>query len=322
MRLLTSIFILCLFFINVFGANIKAYATNPALSFMLYVVSPESMVGLVYKPYKEDLTFLLPEVSKLPVMGMIGGGKEINFEMLLSKKPSVVFASFSMKDSTKDFEEKLKKFNINLVYLKSSNIYEMLDSMVIMGEYLGKEERALKLKNYALKLLKDLESKKVTNYPSIYFAQGINGLESECGDGSINDLAKSIGGENIIKCDGLKSGRISINIERIIERNPEIIFVREIALYNELKKRPLANWQDISAIKNNKIYYAPSSPSNWLSRPPTLMRIIGFPWAFSILHPEVKWDVDMNTRFKEFYSLFLHYEKLSDEDINKLFNGE
>lgn len=45
-----------------------------------------------------------------------------------------------MKDSTKDFEEKLKKININVVYLKSSNIYEMLYSMVIMGKYLGKEE--------------------------------------------------------------------------------------------------------------------------------------------------------------------------------------
>lgn len=50
------------------------------------------------------------------------------------------------------------------------------------------------------------------------------------------------------------------------------------------------------------------------------MRIIGLPWAFSILHLKVKWDVDMNTKIKEFYSLFLHYEKLSDEDINKLFN--
>lgn len=58
---------------------------------MLYVVSSESMVGLVYKLYKEDLTFLLPDVSKLPVMGMIGGGKEINLEMLLSKKPQCSF---------------------------------------------------------------------------------------------------------------------------------------------------------------------------------------------------------------------------------------
>ncbi|RAX54834.1 hypothetical protein CCY99_01355 [Helicobacter sp. 16-1353] len=326
MRLLISFLFFFSFGVSVFGANIKAYATNPPLSFMLYIISPESMIGLPYKPYKEDLTFLLPSVSKLPVIGMVGGGKEINLEMLLSKKPSIVFVSHSMKDSATDFEEKLKKFNIKVVYLKSQNIIESLDSMVIMGEYLGKKERALALKNYALDLLKDLESKKVTNYPSVYFAQGISGLESECGDGSINDVAKNIGGTNIIQCDDLadsvKNGRISINIERIIERNPSFIFVREIAFYNELKANPPIKWRNISAIKNNKVYYAPSSPSNWLSRPPSLMRIIGFPWAFNIIHPEIDLGFDLNAKIKEFYALFLHYENLSDEDIERLEKGE
>lgn len=312
------------FCINLFGANIKAYTVNPALSFMLYIVSPESMIGLTYKPYKEDLTFLLPEVSKLPVIGMIGSGKELNFEMLLSKKPDVVFASFETKESLSDFEEKLKKFNIKLVYLKSSNINEALDSMVIMGQYLGKQDRALKLKIWAQDILKDLESKKITNYPSVYFAQGVNGLESECGDGSKSDLAKNIGGKNIIECDlkTMKNKRLSLNIEYLIKHNPSVMFIREIAFYNELKNNPPKGWRDISAVKNNKVYYAPSSPSNWLNRPPSLMRIIGFPWAFSVLHPENKFDFEMNEKIKEFYSLFLHYDNLKQSDINKLLKGD
>lgn len=327
MRVLFIYFIISLLFgINAFGATLKAYGSIPSITNMIYILNPKSMIGLNYKPYKEDLIFLLEEVANLPVLGMLGGGKEANLEMIISQKPNIVFSSFDMKSSFKSIEKTLNKFNIQVVYLKVNNINDMLDSLLVMGEVLGYKERALKLKGWAESILKDIVIEPEYR-PRIYFAQGVDGLKSECGDNSINDVAKIIGGENIIKCgsvNGVKNRQISINIELVIERNPEIIFVREVALYNEFKNSPNAKWQGILALKNNNIYYAPSSPSNWLSRPPSLMRVIGFPWAFSIVHPEIKLaqNININEKIKEFYKLFLHYDNLNDKDIEKLLQGE
>ncbi len=318
------IVIISLFIISLVAQEIKAYATNPLLTNMLYILSPQSMIGLNYEPYKEDLTYLLPEVANLPILGGFMNGKESNLEMLLSKKPNVVFASLESKNSISEFEAVLAKFNIPVIYLASGDINEMLDSLEIMGEHLGQKERASLLKKWALHNLKVLDSN-ISTRPSVYFALGVDGLETQCGDESKNDLAKLIGGKNIIKCTKNSKGRISINVETLLKEQPEAIFVREIALFNELAQHTYpanSSWGKLNAVREGKVYYAPSSPSNWLTRPPSLMRIIGLPWAFGKLHSNA---VDLNAynaTIKEFYALFLHYPNLKDSDIDTLLQGK
>ena len=92
--------------------------------------------------------------------------------------------------------------------------------------------------------------------------------------------------------------------------------MREIALYKELTSAPNEQWQRVQAIKDKKIYYAPSSPSNWLHRPPSVMRIVGYPWAFSKLHPELLSEDEAKQIAKEFFAEFLR--PISDEDYERL----
>lgn len=304
----------------------KTFATTPSLTVMLYILSPHTMIGLNYSPYVEDKPFLLKNVASLPVLGGFMNGRQINLEKLLTYKPEVIFGATDAQIVMKKFDDTLRAFDIRVVYLDTQNLNALIASMKTMGKVLGEEERANKLAKWAKNTLSQIDSlnRNLTKNQrvKIYFAQGNDGLSTECGSDSEDDIATAIGGQNIFLCAPWESHRrLQTNFEQLYLKNPQAIFVREIALFNELLTRPPTVWQQIDAIKNKQVFYAPSSPSNWLNRPPSLMRIIGIPWAFSKLHQEIFSSAEMHAKIKEFYKLFLHYE-LSQADILKLQKGD
>lgn len=98
-----------------------------------------------------------------------------------------------------------------------------------------------------------------------------------------------------------------------------MIFVREIALYRQLRKKPPKQWQGISAIQDKRVYYAPSTPSNWLMRPPSVMQTIGVSYAFSKVHSDVLSENKAKAIAKDFFAKFLR--ELSDKDFVRI-SGE
>lgn len=294
--------------------TIKVFATVPPLTALLEILYPQGMIGLNYKPYPEDIEFLPENVANLPMLGV---RDRINYEAIVALKPDIIIFE---KPVDKALSEPYERVGIKV--LEGDFDFALLENNIrLYGENLGVKERADKLLSFHHKtqnLLAELR-KKVQKKPKIYFALGIDGLQSECVKADeIDDLATLIGAENVVKCEQITTSKniLPLNYEQIIALNPEAIFVREIALYKELTSAPNEQWQRVQAIKDKKIYYAPSSPSNWLTRPPTVMRIVGYPWAFSKLHPELLSDDETRAIAKEFFAEFLR--PISDEDYERL----
>lgn len=293
---------------------IKVFATVPPLTALLEILYPQGMIGLNYKPYPEDIEFLPQNVANLPVLGT---RQRINYEAIVALKPDIIiFEKPVDKAFVKPYE------SVGIKVLEGDFDFALIENNIrLYGEILGVKERADKLLRFHHKtqsLLDDLR-KKVQKKPKIYFALGVDGLQSECVKfGEINDLASLIGAENVVKCEQITTSKniLPLNYEQIIALNPEAIFVREIALYKELTSAPNEQWQRVQAVQDKKIYYAPSSPSNWLTRPPTVMRIVGYPWAFSKLHPELLSQNEVKSIAKEFFAEFLR--PISDEDYERL----
>ncbi|TQR60756.1 hypothetical protein DMC01_04430 [Campylobacter troglodytis] len=292
----------------------RVFATISSLTALLELLYPQGMIGRNYKPYPEDIPFMPQGVASLPVLG---ARTRINYEALLALKPElIIFDKLSFKDFSKPYEA------LGIKILQADHDFSSLDATIkAYGEALGVQERANRLLSFYNKtqsLLDDLRDK-ITKKPRIYFAFGVEGLHSVCvKKGQDDDLATAIGGENVIKCEQITTSvnLLPMSFETLIALNPEAIFVREIGLYKDLKEGKLEQWQRLEAIKNGRFYYAPSSPSNWLNRPPTVMRILGFPWAFSKLHSELLSENEVRTLAKEFFAEFLR--PISDEDYDKL----
>lgn len=143
MRIVMGIFAMIIFCNS---ENIKAYGNNLVIINMIYLLNPQSLIGFNYKPYKEDLEFIDKSIHNLPVIGGFMNGTQTNLETLIKLKPQVVFTSGN--GAIRDFEKKIQQFGIRTINLKIDNLDEMLDSIVIVGKGLDREQKALDLKKW------------------------------------------------------------------------------------------------------------------------------------------------------------------------------
>ena len=131
-------------------------------------------------------------------------------------------------------------------------------------------------------------------------------MQTQCANEAHADLAYQIGGINALSCAQLSSSYTSINYEKLLALNPDIIFVREIALYKKLLTNPPKQWQALRAVQTKQLFYAPSSPSNWLTKPPpSVMQIIGIPWAFAKVQPTLLSQEEAQAIVFSFFEKFL-----------------
>lgn len=104
-------------------------------------------------------------------------------------------------------------------------------------------------------------------------------------------------------------GMESINFERVLSYNPEVILVYERDFYSQIYSDP--KWRHIDAVKNRRVYLLPKGSFSWFDRPPSFMKIMGLQWLMNVLHSE-HYPLDLNTETKRFYKLFLQL------DLNEL----
>jgi len=298
----------------------KIYASNPILLYTLYAIDKTKIAGLNFPFNENEAKFLDEKTKNLPVIGgWFGQGKTPNSEMILQINPDVILLS----DTTKKLgEEKIKASlggakNIPLVYIKSNSLEELVESFSYIGKLVHQEERAKELEKYGndtLNLAKEL-SQKVSKKPKIYYAEGKNGLETECNTSIHSELITLSGAINVHNCEDSSSyGKVAINFEQVLSYNPEIILVYDKNFYQQIYKD--SKWQHIDAVKNKKVYFLPFGPFSWFDRPPSFMKILGLKWILSIFYPE-DYEIDINKEAKEFYKLFLGID-LNDKQLDEI----
>lgn len=298
----------------------KIYASNPILLYTLYAIDKTKIAGLNFPFNENEAKFLDEKRKNLPVIGgWFGQGKTPNSEMILQINPDVILLS----DTTKKLgEEKIKASlggakNIPLVYIKSNSLEELVKSFSYIGKLVHQEQRAKELEKYGndtLNLAKEL-SQKVSKKPKVYYAEGKNGLETECNTSIHSELITLSGAINVHNCEDSSSyGKVAINFEQVLSYNPEIILVYDKNFYQQIYKD--SKWKHIDAVKNKKVYFLPFGPFSWFDRPPSFMKILGLKWILSIFYPE-DYSIDINKEAKEFYKLFLGID-LNDKQLDEI----
>ena len=103
-------------------------------------------------------------------------------------------------------------------------------------------------------------------------------------------------------------------MEQVILANPEIILTWDRNFFERVGKDPL--WAGIRAVREGRVYLAPTAPSGWIDRPPSLNRVIGLKWLAGLFYPDAP-GPDLRQTVREFYGLFYHVEP-SDTELDVL----
>jgi len=298
----------------------RVFGSSPPMNYLLYALNPAKMIGLNFEaknPFNgADPRYLDKQFLSLPVIGSFhGSGQSINLESLIAAHPDLVLI-WEDDMMVQTVSGQIAKLGVPTLTVPFRQIESMPETMQRVGDAVGEHARGKALADYTRGVISGIDTALAGTKPvRYYYAEGLDGLSTEC-DTSFHIVAMNFaGGENVHKCrQSNLRGLEKINFETLLAYDPDVIIVQHAMVYGDLKEDPM--WQELRAVKNGRIYLVPTVPFNWIDRPPSFMRVIGIQWLAYLFHPEA-YPIDLKARVAEFYRLFLRVD-LTEPEINTL----
>lgn len=243
-------------------------------------------------------------------------------EELLELNPDMVIVTSTEK------EKELRDVGVNAINLMYTDYEGFQKSTTILGQILGGEyeERAKALVDYTQwvtdTLAEDLKDVQEEDKPVVHYimTSDTTKLYSGAGGGSIiEEWINYAGGKLSTAALGKGMGLKDVTAEQILATNPDYIMIdgdNAAEVRDALKASP--EWQDITAVKENRIYCIPKGCFWWgrLCGDTPLQAL----WATTILHPD-KVSFDIKEETKKYYKDFKQCE-LTDEEVDQLLRTE
>jgi iron complex transport system substrate-binding protein len=300
----------------------RAFGTSPIVTLALYAVDPSLLVGLNF-PIQELENAPHPAKTKeMPVLGgWFGNGRILNLEGLLAHNPQIVLSASmqgAMNLGPRDPAELFKRFGLPHAYSCLNGIQDYPGVFTWLGKVFGKEEKGNELSRFAYQALQEvqgvLERIPETERPTVYYAEGPDGLKTECDQSLHAWFIRFCGAENVHKCKPSSPiGMERVSLETLYLYDPEVILVQDSSFYAKIRRDP--RWKVLKALKSGRVFWVPNAPFGWLDRPPlSFMGILGVVWLTSRLYPEYFYGTLAPT-VQSFAEKFLHIHLNEEEAL-------
>ncbi len=227
---------------------------------------------------------------------LVGTGTDVNVEAVMKLNPDLVITWTYNPNTIRFLEEK----GIKVIGIYPESLSELYKDMRLHGMLFGKEKRVEEVIMEMEKILK-LIGERVNRIPTQKRKKVIHlgGAPTRVSGalGVTNDIIKIAGAINSARSTMQRN--VDVSVERIIEWNPDVIFIWGSAGYNESWLYSNSQWRFINAVKNRKVYKLPK----WSTWSPHLAPIALY-MAMRI-YPE---------EFKD-----ISFEKIADDFYKKVF---
>jgi iron complex transport system substrate-binding protein len=287
----------------------RVFAAGPPASILLYALAPEQMTGWPDPPTAEERPFISEKYRDLPTLGRFTGrGGTANLEVVLKAKPDLILDFGSVRETYVSLAENVQE-QTNIPYVLIDGRFEATPAALrLLGDVLGVGERGARLAKYVedtfVAIDAALAATPIDKRPRVYLARGPDGLETGV-VGSINtEIIERAGGRNVAEAAGQR-GLVRVSMEQVIIADPEIIITWDRNFFDRIFKDPL--WAGIRAVRDGRVYLAPTAPFGWIDRPPSLNRVIGLRWLAGLFYPD-RFPEDLRETTRTFYRLFYHVE--------------
>lgn len=175
----------------------------------------------------------------------VGGLFPPQLERILSLAPTDVL----MIDGHEPLRAQLNRLNVKVHHLQPHSLEEIFTQASALGDLFNAQEAArrwISEGRQRIKRFKDIERRPRVAIEIWSHPLTVAGAESFMGD-----LMRVAGGTVVPQGVGAWP---TLSIERLIEMNPEVIFVSTEALYQELINQPSAPWRTVKAVQLKQIY--------------------------------------------------------------------
>lgn len=302
-------------------ANIERVAiTGPISQMCMLTLAPEKLVGLSNELSGAELKYLATDVSNLPVLGQIYGGKgDFNKEAVANADPQIVIdIGEAKKTIVEDLDGIQESIGIPCIHIEATyNTYDQAYQQ--LGELLGVQDRAKVLADYCTSAIKTTDET-VAGIPEadrvkVAYLLGDAGLNAMA-KGSFQATVVDAIADNVavIENPGGSGLGSETSFEQIALWDPQMIVFAPGSIYDTVADD--ASWQTLSAISGKNYYAVPGEPYNWISSPPGVNQVLGYQWFAHLCYPD-KFTDSIEDVAKGYYKTFYNYE-MTDSDIAAL----
>ena len=288
-----------------------------ALRYTCYMGAQDRVVGVEDYETKVAMSRLYNYVNfdKFKDLPVIGTNGEPYTEEIINLAPDVIVMSKSASVEADDLQAKT---GTPVVVVPGSdttldeNAYETIR---IMGQLYGLEDRATALKEYLQGLQKDLddrikdipESEKPTVYVGGVSFKGHHGFEgTEAGYGPF----ALIHAKNLADTTG-QNGAFNIDLEKVLSWDPDVIFVdfNGMSLINEDYAKNPEYYNSLTAVQAGKVYSQISFRSSASNLETALADAY---YAACVIYPEQFADIDPVVKAGEIFEMLLGVNPYAD----------
>ncbi len=288
-----------------------------ALRYTCYMQAADLVVGVEDYEAKSGMSRLYNYVNfdKFKDLPVIGTNGKPNAEGIINIAPQVIVMTAYASVQADELQQKT---GIPVVVVPGSDTTldeGAYETIRIMGELYGKQDRAEALTQYLKDLEKDLTDRTSAvadaDKPTVYVAgvsfKGAHGFEgTEAGYGPL----ALIGAKNLADTVG-QNGAFDIDLEQVLTWDPDVIFLdfNGMDLINAHYKENPDYYNNLSAVKNGKVYSQISFRSSASNLETALADAY---YAATVLYPEQFADVDLEEKVGEIFIMLLGTNPYAD----------
>lgn len=194
----------------------------------------------------------------------VGAVYQINIEKVVGLQPDLVIAYEGMHNK---FIPILESNHIPVVVLKMKTYEDVTDKIQLLGKIVGNETKGQALVDKMQAKVENIIAKVPQANKRVAILHSTSkSVTVELESSIAGSTAKMLGFKNVaIGSKALESDPDSTpySLEKLVESNPEVIFVVTMGELDSIKKRMLEDvesnpaWNSLEAVKNRKIYFLP-----------------------------------------------------------------
>ena len=295
---------------------------HQTLDIAVQLGATDHVVGILEK-WQKYLPGVAKSIANIDKMPTPGGLDSVNMEALLAINPDIVFVThYAPKDMIKMISdaglpvvaitlynasfEQASKLNPELKDADRCYTEGLKEGVRIIADIFGKQQKGEKLISVieADQVILKSHLGKITEANRVRCFMARSNLRTYGRGKYTSVIMERAGGVNVAAAEVV--GFKEVTMEDVLRWNPEVIFIqwRHRTAYDQLVADPA--WQEVSAIKNKKVFICPEYVKPWGHPLPESMAL-GELWMAKVLYPEKFKDVDLNslvqTYYKEFYGI-------------------
>ena len=296
----------------------RVFAAGPPASVIVYTLAPDKLLGWTREVKEQEKAYMPAKYADLPAHGRLTGrGNTASIETVVALRPDVILDVGSVDPTYVSLADRTQQQTGIPYVLLDGRFVHTAETYRMLGVLLGDEARANELADYAARTMTQLQQRLAQipqdARPRVYYGRGPEGLETGLG-GSINvEILEQVGARNVAATAGT-GGLTTVSPEQVLGWDPDVILTADANFYRSVAGD--SRWQGLKAVRDRRVYLAPSLPFGWFDAPPGVNRLIGVRWLTAVLYPDA-FPEDLRSITRDFYARFYHVE-LDDAQLDAL----